>query len=70
VDEIDHAQALEEYQREQALKNARLKPRRDESPTHCVDCGEAIPEPRRLALQPDLCVECQEDHERRYRLLR
>lgn len=47
---------------------ARIKKQNDngrESPTHCAECGEAIPEARREA-QPgcELCVHCQSELER------
>lgn len=35
-----------------------------ESYTHCEDCGEPIPEARRLAMPGCIrCIECQEIHE-------
>ncbi|SNR54114.1 DksA/TraR family C4-type zinc finger protein [Paracoccus sediminis] len=40
------------------------------SALECVDCGEPIPEPRRLALPGvQLCVECQGDRDRAFRPL-
>jgi phage/conjugal plasmid C-4 type zinc finger TraR family protein len=36
-----------------------------EGTTHCVDCGEKIPEARKAAYPPCIrCAECQEDWER------
>lgn len=44
---------------------ARMKARRapqGESRTHCADCDEPIPEPRRKAVPGvKLCIECQQD---------
>jgi phage/conjugal plasmid C-4 type zinc finger TraR family protein len=46
---------------------ARMKARRapqGESRTHCADCDEPIPEPRRKALPGvKLCIECQQDRD-------
>lgn len=36
-----------------------------ETPTHCVDCDDPIPEQRRRAVPwSDRCVSCQETHEK------
>ncbi|APG47830.1 DksA/TraR family C4-type zinc finger protein [Phaeobacter porticola] len=49
---------------------ARLKARRGpmgESLTHCADCEEPIPEPRRRAIPGvKLCIECQQDRDSAY----
>ena len=46
---------------------ARMKARRapqGESRTHCADCDEPIPEPRRKAVPGvKLCIECQQDRD-------
>ncbi|WP_281707807.1 DksA/TraR family C4-type zinc finger protein [Phaeobacter italicus] len=46
---------------------ARMKARRTpqgESRTHCADCDEPIPEPRRKAVPGvKLCIECQQDRD-------
>ncbi len=56
---IDQASALEEMMRENAIQAHRLN-HSAVSATHCVDCGEAIPEPRRAALPGcQTCAECQ-----------
>lgn len=40
--------------------NARARLPAGVGASHCVECGEAIPEPRRLALPgAHTCVECQ-----------
>ena len=48
----------------------RLKARRGpvgESPTHCAECDEPIPEARRAALPGvKLCVECASERDGRY----
>jgi phage/conjugal plasmid C-4 type zinc finger TraR family protein len=50
-----------------AVDRARLALRKGESLTHCEDCGEAIPEPRRRAV-PGVrrCVACQSEVDGRY----
>ncbi|UWR85154.1 DksA/TraR family C4-type zinc finger protein [Phaeobacter inhibens] len=49
---------------------ARLKSRPapvGESLTHCADCEEPIPEPRRKAIPGvNLCIECQQDRDSAY----
>ncbi len=48
-----------------AVKAARARmPASGDSLTHCEECGEPIPQPRRLAL-PGVrrCVACQSSHE-------
>jgi phage/conjugal plasmid C-4 type zinc finger TraR family protein len=46
---------------------ARMKARRapqGESRTHCADCDEPIPKPRRKAVPGvKLCIECQQDRD-------
>lgn len=43
-----------------AVKKARMNLPRGESLTHCRECGNIIPEPRRKAMPGvSLCVECQ-----------
>lgn len=38
---------------------ARVKPRTGEGSPDCIECGEAIPEARRKAVQGcDLCIDC------------
>lgn len=53
----------------EALERVRLRSRRGgESLIECADCGEPIPEARRLA-QPGvtLCVQCQSEADRAHR---
>ncbi|HCJ7368293.1 TPA: TraR/DksA family transcriptional regulator [Enterobacter hormaechei subsp. xiangfangensis] len=56
---IDQASVLEEMMREQAIAAHRLN-HNTVSATHCSDCGEDIPEPRRAAVPGcHTCAECQ-----------
>jgi len=50
---------------EEAVELARSRMPRGESLTHCEECGESIPEARRLAV-PGVrrCIECQEENDR------
>mgnify|MGYP000376656339 CR=1 FL=1 len=51
---------------------ARMQTRRipmGESLTHCADCDEPIPEKRRLAISGvKLCIECQQERDRVYKI--
>lgn len=56
---IDQASELEEMLREQAIAAHRIN-RSAVSATHCVDCGEAIPELRREKVPGcQRCADCQ-----------
>jgi len=60
---IDQASELEELLREQAIAEHRID-RNAVSATHCEDCGEDIPEPRRVAVPGcRTCASCQEEIE-------
>ena len=50
---------------EDAVEQARSRLPKGESLTHCEECGESIPEARRLAV-PGVrrCIECQEENDR------
>lgn len=68
TDILDRAQAREEEMRSDAL--AELARRADGHPCRAsaiyCDCGEAIPEARRLAVPGvQTCIECQRDIEKR-----
>lgn len=64
-DIIDNASALEDLQREAALSMHRIN-RNAVSATHCVDCGDAIPELRRVNVPGcKRCASCQADEELR-----
>jgi phage/conjugal plasmid C-4 type zinc finger TraR family protein len=67
ADLVDRAQALEELQREDALRRILREPPGKGS-KFCRRCGDEIPEDRRKALpEADTCVDCQliEERERR-----
>lgn len=69
MDEIDHAQELDENFRAQALR-AHFKKKKSPfikgEDVNCIDCGEEI-EPARRKAKPDAvrCVDCQGKWERR-----
>ncbi|TXC70380.1 DksA/TraR family C4-type zinc finger protein [Sphingomonas ginsenosidivorax] len=49
-----------------AVMSARARLPAGESETHCLECGDAIPEARRLALPgARTCVACQSSRDRR-----
>ena len=49
---------------EDAIKRARAQLPSGPSLSHCEECNEAIPEPRRLAMPGvRLCVACQEERD-------
>ena len=57
---IDQASELEELLREQAIAAHRID-RNAVSATHCIECGEDIPEPRRVAVPGcQACSDCQQ----------
>ena len=61
VNEQIEASIDDELKRLQAQRRAR-----GESRTHCVDCEEPIPEPRRQAIPGvTLCIECQTERDGR-----
>lgn len=65
ADIIDSASELEDLQRDAALSMRRIN-RNAVSATHCVDCGEAIPELRREMVPGcQRCSSCQADEELR-----
>ena len=62
---IDQASELEEMLREQAIAAHRLN-HNAVSATHCSDCGEDIPELRRVKVPGcQRCASCQQDEELR-----
>jgi len=62
---IDQASALEEMMREHAIQAHRIH-RDAVSATHCVECGEELPEARRKAYPGcTMCVDCQGEMELR-----
>jgi phage/conjugal plasmid C-4 type zinc finger TraR family protein len=68
ADEIDRAQANDEFFRELALKGRQTpgsENRTASGAEACLDCGEPIPEARRRAVPGCVrCVACQGEQER------
>ncbi len=65
ADFADDASAVEELQRNAALSAHRIN-RDAVSATHCSDCGEDIPELRRVNVPGcQRCASCQQDSELR-----
>lgn len=65
ADFADDASAVEELQRNAALSAHRIN-RDAVSATHCVECGEDIPELRRVKVPGcQRCASCQQDEELR-----
>lgn len=66
TDMFDRAQELEQRQRDEALARQAAKQNAGTSLSHCEDCGEPIPEKRRLAVPGcHRCIHCQNEHEER-----
>lgn len=63
MDAADRAGELIEEREAEAIAAARW--RHGESLSHCEDCGDEIPEPRRALGGIRRCVDCQGDYERR-----
>jgi len=64
TDAIDVANTLAELERSTAINAITSRPR-GKSLTHCLECGEQIPDARRLAVPGcELCITCQEWVER------
>ena len=62
---IDQANELAERRLEMTIQNMRIN-HHAVSATHCRDCGEEIPEPRRkLVAGCQRCADCQEGEELR-----
>ncbi|MXF49655.1 TraR/DksA family transcriptional regulator [Raoultella sp. Lac2] len=60
---IDQANELEELQREAAIAKYRIN-HNAVSATHCIDCGDDIPELRRVKVPGcQRCASCQGDFE-------
>ncbi|MEB0359619.1 TraR/DksA family transcriptional regulator [Citrobacter freundii] len=68
ADIIDNASTLEDLQRDAALSMHRLN-HSAVSATHCVECGDNLPEARRKAYPGcTMCVECQGEMELRKKI--
>ncbi len=64
MDEFERAQENEERDRQQALARHARQRRSGPSAETCIDCGEAIPEARRIAMVGCVrCVGCEEQRE-------
>lgn len=67
-DVIDRACEAEGIFLEEALSHFKQPETARPSALHCRECGDAIPEARRLAVRGcTLCVDCQEDREKETR---
>ena len=68
ADQFDRAQELDAYYRHQALSAMKLNTtgKAAMTTTHCEDCGDKIPEGRRLAAPGcTRCRDCQQIRERK-----
>lgn len=68
TDQLDEAQRLAELQRDDALASHHRRVdqvRATHGRRECIDCGDSIPDKRRLAIPGcQRCVACQADFER------
>lgn len=64
ADQFDRAQELDAHYRRQALAQHKERMLQGDSRTHCLECGDEIPEARRIYL-PGVqhCVGCAEEIE-------
>lgn len=63
--QFDDAQKLEESDRRKALALQRLKMDFSQpSKTHCIDCGQPIPETRQAIGGVKRCIDCQTNLEK------
>lgn len=68
LEESDMAQLLSVTQNDDAVARVRAALPTGPSLSHCEDCGEEIPEARRLAVKGcKMCIECQLVNERKNR---
>ncbi|WP_417762180.1 TraR/DksA C4-type zinc finger protein [Shewanella sp.] len=64
MDDADRVVRLQEQQEQQRLQHRQQRPAAP-SRSHCAECGDQIPAPRRQAIQGvQLCISCQEWSER------
>jgi len=60
ADDLDRAQAINEALQADALRDWRRRQNHGPTRTECDECGEPIPEKRRLAVPGcRLCIDCQ-----------
>lgn len=65
TDQFDRAQELDAHYLRQALEAHRRRMPKGESRTHCLECGEEIPEARRASVSGcRYCIDCAEEFER------
>lgn len=67
MDQFDYAQDIEMNARNAAIEAQRGKVSTI-STTHCVDCGEAIPQERQAIGGVCRCIECQQYVERKAKI--
>lgn len=66
MDQFDRASELEQIARDKAIAYQQSKMLQGKSAHECQDCGEPIPEARRLAIiGVKTCVDCQTIKEER-----
>lgn len=69
MDPFDQAQEIEQLMRDKAISYQRSKISDEVSLELCEDCGTAIPEKRRLAIQGvKTCIDCQKFNEEKRKL--
>ena len=69
MDQFDQAQELDALYRRQALDAHRRRLPTGESLSHCLECGEEIPETRRRLLPGvHTCVDCAKELEKKERI--
>ena len=69
MDPFDQAQELERLARDKAIEYQRSKTSTEESLSNCMECGEAISEQRRQAVQGvKTCIDCQVFNEKKGKL--
>ncbi len=66
MDDADYAQVRQEKELRRLITAQVYALPQGESATTCLECGEPIPEERRLAMRGcRFCLRCQEERERR-----
>jgi len=64
MDEADRARITSDRHLAEAMAGIKKNMPTGESHTHCADCGEPIPQARRMAAKGCArCAECQAEHE-------
>lgn len=66
MDEADRSQQSEEMHKQLGLNRRVPRPQTPSTCTHCVDCGEPIPDARKAAVpETKHCTFCAEELERK-----